>query len=176
MSDEAFGHDRRRKRGQLPFAALFFIGSALLLSQLGGQTVWVDNTQLFAQPAFWPSVSLIGMAGFGALHLRHLPRHRLTRPDRHEAAVWASALEFAVWFLVYVLAVPRIGYLPTTLLFAALLTWRMGYRSRAMLWTSLGFGLAVVVLFKGLLSVRIPGAALYDYLPGALRSFFILNF
>ena len=58
----------------------------------------------------------------------------------------------------------------------ALIVLRLGYRSRAMMWISLGFGGAVVVLFKGLLSVRIPGGAIYEYLPGALRSFFILNF
>jgi hypothetical protein len=37
-----------------------------------------------------------------------------------------------------------------------------------------GFAIAVVLVFKGLLSVRIPGALLYEYLPGPLRSFAIL--
>lgn len=74
----------------------------------------------------------------------------------------------------YVLLVPIVGYLPVTLVFVPLLTWRMGYRSPRMLWISVAFAVVVVLVFKGLLSVRIPGALLYEYLPGPLRSFAIL--
>jgi hypothetical protein len=35
------------------------------------------------------------------------------------------------------------------------------------------FAVAVVVLFKGLLGVRIPGAALYELLPAGPRGFFL---
>ena len=56
------------------------------------------------------------------------------------------------------------------------LAYRLGYRSRYMLWVSAIFAVVVVVVFKGLLNVKIPGGAIYEYLPGALRSFFILNF
>ena len=38
------------------------------------------------------------------------------------------------------------------------------------------FGLATVVVFKSFLSVKIPGGMIYEYLPGAIRTFFILNF
>ncbi len=85
-------------------------------------------------------------------------------------------LEWAAWFLVYVWLVPIIGYLPMTLIFAPVLTWRMGYRTRLVLWSSVAFGFLVVVVFKSLLQVKIPGGALYEILPGALRNFFILNF
>lgn len=96
--------------------------------------------------------------------------------DRREVKVWLSVFEWAGWFLTYVLLVPLLGYLPTTLVFAPLMTWRMGYRSRLMMWTSVVFAISVVVIFKSFLQVKIPGAAIYEYLPGALRSFFILNF
>ncbi len=96
--------------------------------------------------------------------------------DRREVKIWLSVFEWAGWFLAYVFLVPVVGYLPTTLVFAPLLTWRLGYRGQKMLWASLLFALSIVLIFKSFLQVKIPGAMIYDYLPGALRSFFILNF
>lgn len=162
------------RRGQLIFAVGFLAVTLLLLSRIGVQTRWVDKTQLFAQPRFWPAVGLGAMAVMGGLHLYRLPWRRAAREDWWEARKWARVLEFALWFLLYVLAVPILGYLPVTLVFVPALSWRMGYRSPAMLWLSAGFAVAVVVLFKGMLSVKIPGGAIYEYLPGGLRGFFIL--
>lgn len=162
------------RRGQLIFALIFLTLSALLLALIGEQTAWVKKTRLFAQPRFWPAVSLGGMVLFGALHLYQLPWRRVSRYDLWEARQWGRSLEYALWFMGYVFLVPLIGYLPVTLAFVPLLARRMGYRSRFMMWICAGFAVAVVVLFKGLLSVRIPGALLYEYLPGPLRSFFIL--
>ena len=170
----------RRRAGQLLFAVFFLVAALVLLAYLPDQTVWKNRTKLFAQPRFWPAVGVIGMVVFAGLHLRtqikHLKRWRPVRADWIEARRWAGVLEYAGWFLVYVWLVPLLGYLPTTLVFAPLLTWRLGYRSHKMLWISVLFGFAVVLLFKTFLEVKIPGGALYEYLPGALRSFFILNF
>ncbi|QBF30630.1 tripartite tricarboxylate transporter TctB family protein [Thalassococcus sp. S3] len=164
------------RRGQLLFALGFLLISVILLAQIGEQTRWVNGTQLAAQPRFWPAVGLIMMVVMGGLHLWRLPWRRVSRDDRAETWRWAQALEFAGWFMAYVLLVPILGYLPMTLIFVPALAWRMGYRSRAILAISLAFAFAVVVLFKSVLSVRIPGGLVYDYLPGAVRSFFILNF
>lgn len=164
-----------QRRGQLVFALAFLALSSLLLALIGQQTVWTDNTRLFAQPRFWPAVGLGAMVLMGALHLYRLPWRHVTRYDLWEARKWARALEFALWFMVYVLAVPMLGYLPVTLVFVPALAWRMGYRGRVMLGISVVFAVAVVVLFKSFLSVKIPGGAIYEYLPGALRSFAILN-
>ena len=98
------------------------------------------------------------------------------KPDFVEWRIWFFAIEWVLWFLAYVMVVPVLGYLPTTLVFVPLMVWRIGYRSRRMLWISAGFAFAVVVMFKTFLQVRIPGGAIYEYLPGALRSFLILNF
>ena len=162
------------RRGQLVFALGFLGLSVLLLVLIGDQTAWVKKTKLFAQPRFWPGVALGGMVLMGGLHLYRLPWRRTTRFDLNEARRWGQAVEYVAWFMAYVLLVPLVGYLPVTLVFVPLLTWRMGYRSRLMLWTSAGFAFAVVLVFKGLLSVKIPGALLYEYLPGSLRSFAIL--
>ncbi|WP_073248834.1 tripartite tricarboxylate transporter TctB family protein [Shimia gijangensis] len=163
-------------RGQLLFAIVFLVAALLLLSQLGDQTKWVKRTKFFAQPRFWPAVSIIGMVLFGGLHLWKLPRRKFDRADFVEWRVWLFTIEWVLWFLIYVILVPIIGYLPVTMVFMPILMWRMGYRSKKMLWISVFFGVAVVILFKALLDVKIPGGATYEYLPGALRSFFILNF
>ncbi len=170
----------RRRAGQLLFAALFVLGALVLLAYLPDQTAWKSRTRLFAQPRFWPGIGVAGMVLFGALHLRaearRLGRRWPVRADWAEARRWGAVLEHAAWFLAYVWLVPRAGYLPATLVLAPLLAWRLGYRSRRMLSIAVLFAFCVVVLFKGLLAVKIPGGALYEYLPGAWRSFFILHF
>lgn len=162
------------RRGQLLFALGFLALSVLLLSQIGRETDWVEKTRLTAQPRFWPAIGLGVMVLAGGLHLWRLPWKRLTRFDRAEAVRWLSVLEFALWFMAYVLIVPILGYLPVTMIFVPALAWRMGYRTRFMMILSVLFAVTVVVVFKGFLSVRIPGGMIYDYLPGALRSFAIL--
>lgn len=162
------------RRGQLIFSLFFVAIAALLLSQITAQTRWIDGTRLFAQPRFWPAVGLLGMGILGGAHLARLPWRRFTVFDRREARKWASALEYALWFMAYVLLVPLLGYLPVTLVFVPALSWRMGYRSRLWMGLSVVFALLVVLLFKAVLGVKIPGGAIYEYLPATLRSFAIL--
>ena len=162
------------RRGQLLFALAFLALSLLLLMLLPWQTTWLAKSQLVAQPRFWPAVGLGGMVLLGGLHLYRLPWRRNSRYDWWEARKWFVVLEFALWFMAYVLLVPVVGYLPATLAFVPALSWRMGYRSRLILVSSIVFAVVVVVMFKGFLSVKIPGGAVYEYLPGGLRRFFIL--
>lgn len=173
MSDAPVGALGRRA-GQVVFAAVWVGLSALLVTQIGTQTRWIADTDVVAQPRFWPAVGLALMLVFGGLHLWHQPRRRLWRAERQEAARWARPLEFALWFMAYVWAVPWAGFLPTSLVFAPLLTWRLGYRGALYPSVSAAFACAVVIVFKGFLSVRIPGGAVYELLPSPLRSFAIL--
>ncbi|PIE13642.1 MAG: hypothetical protein CSA70_05105 [Rhodobacterales bacterium] len=163
-------------RGHLLFALVFIVASLFLLSQLGAETKWVKKTRFFAQPRFWPTVAVGGMVLFAGLHLWRLPVRRFNRNDLVEWRRWFFAIEYVLWFLGYVIIVPILGYLPTTVVFVPLLLWRIGYRDRVLLWAGGMFAVAVVVVFKSFLQVKIPGGAVYEYLPGALRSFFILNF
>lgn len=163
-------------RGQLIFAVVFLVTAIVLLLLIGDQTKWVKRTKFFAQPRFWPAVAIIGMVVFGGLHLWKLPRRKFHRTDYVEWQVWLFSIEWILWFLIYVVLVPIIGYLPVTMAFMPILVWRLGYRDRLMMWISTLFGATVVVLFKSLLEVKIPGAMLYEYFPGPVRSFFILNF
>ena len=78
--------------------------------------------------------------------------------------------------MVYVWLVPNLGYLLSTLIFLPLLTFRAGYKNKKMIFYAMGIGVSIVIIFKSFLEVKIPGGVIYEFLPNALRSFFILNF
>lgn len=165
---------KARRTGQRVFALCWLALAAWLLLRLGDQTRWVDTTDLVAQPRFWPAVALTMMTVFGALHLWHLPRRLRWRSEWAEARRWLEPLEYALWFMVFVWIVPVIGFLPATVVFAPSLVWRLGYRRGIFYVAAVIFAVLVVIVFKGFLAVRIPGGAVYEFLPGAMRSFAIL--
>ena len=161
--------------GALIFIAGFLAFSVFLLSQLGAETKWASKAQLFTQPRFWPGVGVICMVVCGALHLTLGWRDKVGWATG-EVLVWIKAVEYLVWYLVYVTLVPVIGYLAATVLFTVLLALRQGYRGAWQMGAAVALGMAIVLVFKTGLSVKIPGGAVYEYLPGALRNFMILNF
>jgi len=167
----------KHHRAEIVFGVLSFAVALFLLSQIPGETTWANGRRFVEQPGFWPIVSIAGMTIFGAFELfytwRRLGRHG-GGDVKAEVFDWARALEYVVWFMAYVFAVPVTGYLPTTVVFCAALTWRLGYRSARMIGAGVLVGIATVVVFKSLLSVRIPGGAVYDLLPEATRNFMIL--
>ncbi len=165
-----------RVSGDLLFAGLFLALSLILLSQLPEQTKWAKKTVLFGQPRFWPTVGLLGMAVFGGAYFWTRFRRNDLQREWLEVANWLRSIEFALWFMIYVWAVPQIGYLLASVIFAPVLAFRMGYRTPKMLLSAFGLGFGTVLIFKSFLSVKIPGGAIYEYLPTALRSFMILNF
>lgn len=91
-----------------------------------------------------------------------------------EVLHWSKAVEYILWFMAYVWLVPLVGYLPVTLMFCFALTCRLGYRDKRMIVAALLIAIAIVVIFKSFLAVKIPGGALYEYLPVAIRNFMIL--
>ena len=167
---------RYRRPGDLVFAVVFLLFSIFLLANLGEETAWAKRTDLVAQPAFWPAVSLGFMTFFALLHwIGSVASPRI--PGRWtEVGFWLRSIEYALWFMAYVMLVPRIGYLPTTIVFTGLLAWRLGYRD----WRSIGgamlAGVVIVVVFKSLLQVKVPGGELYEHLPDGLRSFMLTYF
>lgn len=163
---------RYRRPGDFFIAMLSFLFALFLLVSLPFQTTWIDRSKLFAQPAFWPAISIFGMAVFSGLHmLGAILSERL--PGRMaEVMVWIRSLEYAVWFLGYVALVPVAGYLPATLIFTVLMTLRLGYRGWRWMLAAVIFAVVVVLLFKGFLRVNIPAGAWYEQLPeGAVRNF-----
>lgn len=167
---------RYRRPGDLVFATVFLLLSLWLASQLQSQTIWANGQHLFAQPRFWPAVGVFGMAGFGALHfLSSVASDRI--PGRWpEVLSWVRALEFVGWFLAYVWLVPWAGYLLATVGFMAVLTLRMGYRDLRMIGAAACTGVAIVLLFKTFLQVRLPGGQLYHVLPDGLSTFMLTYF
>ncbi|MGB7318156.1 MAG: tripartite tricarboxylate transporter TctB family protein [Planktotalea sp.] len=166
---------RYRRPGDIVFAWALLAISLFLLSQLFDQTAYKKGAKLFAQPRFWPAVSLAMMSVFAAFHLLgSLLSERIDGRWR-EVLLWCASLEYAGWFIGYALLVPVTGYLPTTVFFALALSLRAGYRSLMALLSALAAAIVIVLLFKTFLQVKLPAGLIYDYLPDGLRQI-MLNY
>jgi len=166
----------RHHRAEIVFALTAFAIALFLATQWSTQTAWFEGQRPGRQPGLWPLIAIGGMLLFGAAELTAcILRNRRAGGGSATAEVahWARSAEFLAWFLGYVLLVPWTGYLPATLLFCTALAFRLGYRG-AMLALAPVMGALVVVIFKGFLSVRIPGGALYELFPPAIRNFLVL--
>lgn len=161
--------------GSTLFIALFLLFVIFLLSQISAETRYSANGKLFAQPRFWPAVGITGMALFGLTHLLNRSHWQFHNSIK-EITVWLRSVEYLLWFMAYVFIVPVIGYLLSTVLFTTALSYRQGYRRARQLAISAASGLLIVLVFKIFLAVKIPGGAIYEYLPGALRNFMITYF
>lgn len=163
---------RYRRPGDLVFAAGFFALSLLLAAAIPWQVTWVGGLGVIEQPAFWPVVAIAAMVTFSSLHLVGALVSERIPGRRKEVFHWLRSVEFALWFMAYVFLVPWIGYLLGSVLFVTALSFRQGYRSARWMGTAALFAATVVVLFKGLLQVRVPAGEIYQYLPpGDLRTF-----
>ena len=116
------------------------------------------------------------MTVFGFVHLILNIRLNNLIKDLKEGFIWVRSIEFALWFLLYVVLVQYIGYLFATCIIAFCLSYRVGYRKKTMLLSSVLTALSIVLVFKTFLEVKIPGGIIYEYLPDTLRNFMILNF
>jgi hypothetical protein len=164
--------------GQRIFALCVLLLALTLLLFADSELKWKPRAPFHLQPGFWSVVTLSGMALFAVLRLLQ-PPWKMALPDWFYARGWLydwfGPLEYAAYFLAYVYLVPWLGYLPATLLVFPLLVWRAGYRGRRYLVLSWVVGIVIVVLFKSLLQVKIPGGELYSVFPDALRNFLVLR-
>lgn len=167
---------RTRRPGELPFAVLFMAFALWLYSHLGTEARWLPRLNWFQQPALWPAIAIYGMLAFGTLNLIAAIMAHGSERDRREMLTWAAALEYVGWYLAYAWAVGQIGYLPATMLTMLLLVWRLGIASRASLFWAAAFALGVVVVFKSLLRVGIPGGRLYALFPPDIQRFLSVYF
>jgi hypothetical protein len=168
----------RRGPGDIVFAVVAVAFALFLLSRLGSETTWLKGISLGTQPRFWPAVSIFGMVFFGLIYFIGSLRHLANQEGSvgKEILFWLRGLEFTIWFMVYVFMTPVIGYLFASILFCVVLAARVGYRSLRSLMISAGLSVAIVLLFKTFLQVRIPGGTIYEYLPDGFRNFMILYF
>ncbi len=160
--------------GDFYFAIFILAVALLLIFQIGTETSWVKGTKFFAQPRFWPAVSLTGMTVFASLYFFRSMMSKRAGSDLQELTLWLKSLEFTLWFMAYVFVVPLLGYLISTLIFVYALALRTGYREKGILVMAGVLAVAIVVVFKGFLSVKIPGGQLYEIFPSAIRNFMIL--
>lgn len=167
---------RYRRPGNLFFATIFLVFSIFLLSQLGNQTEWKSGSTVTSQPALWPFISLVGMTVFALLNWTSAIVSDKIEGRWQEVMLWGRSFEYVLWFMLYVYAVPIVGYLPTTILFACTLAYRVGYRGPKMIGISAVTAITVVVVFKSFLQVKVPGGKLYEFLPNAVRSFMLTYF
>jgi len=167
---------RYRRPGDIVFAWFFFALSVFLLSQIADQTAYKASGKLFAQPRFWPAVSLIGMTFFAGMHLLGSALSERIEGRWQEVGVWFLSLEYAGWFILYAMSIPTIGYLGGTILFALLLAFRVGYRNRKMILGALFSAIVIVLLFKTLLQVKLPAGQIYNALPDGLRQIMLTYF
>ncbi len=167
---------RYRRPGDIVFAWIALIVSILLLVQVTEQTAWKSGGPLFAQPRFWPAVSLGGMAFFAAFHLLGSVLSERLHGRWQEVWLWITSLEYALWFIAYAVAVPYAGYLPATVIAALLLALRTGYRRPSTLLAAVATALVIVLLFKTFLKVSLPSGAVYEVLPDGLRQIMLTNF
>ena len=170
-------HNVPSQSATLLFMVVSFAVAVFLASQLGSELKWSSRKSIFAQPGFWSAMSIVGMLICGMAQLalyivKNKPFH--LSHSLGEIRLWAGALEYVLWFLLYVLIVPKIGYLLASIIFCWALSYRLGYRQRKMQCYSVILAIFIVIIFKSFLAVKIPGALIYDYLPDGLRNFMIL--
>ena len=167
---------RYRRPGDIVFAWFVFLASVFLLSQIMDQTAWKAGGKLFAQPRFWPAVSLSGMAVFAGLHLLGSAMSERIQGRWQEVWLWVCTLEYAAWFIAYAGAVPYTGYLLTTVVFAIALTLRAGYRRPGIVIAAALTAVLIVLLFRTLLQVNLPSGLIYESLPDGLRQIMLTYF
>lgn len=162
---------RYRRPGDIVFALLFFAFSLFLLTQIGAETKIVKRTKWFAQPSLWPTIAIWGMVLFSGLHMISSAVSPRIPGRWRELTFWLKSFEYVIYFLIYVVAVPWLGYLPSTMLFAVFLAVRTGFRTPGAIGIALAFGAVVAIVFRALLQVNIPAGRAYEYLPDSVRVF-----
>ena len=176
----SLNNTKKWQAAELFFALMLTAGSVLLLSLIGDQIKYFSSKPFFKQPGLWTSIGLVGMVLSGILYslTLWLGKSRLPKKNQsliNELLVWMRSVEYLIWFMAYVLAVPWAGYLSATVVLGVLLTFRLGYKEQKYYTAIVATAIAIVVIFKSLLLVKIPGGALYDFFPDAIRNFLILN-
>ena len=167
------------ENGGTPFAGQRIAQPALLVFALflaisfPFQVKWFEGLTFHKQPGMWALFSVAGMVLTGAVLTARSLRESAATSEREELVFWLRACEFLVWFMAYVFIVPYLGYLPSTLLFTMALTWRLGYRRLRWLGISALLAISIVVLFRALLKVKVPGGKIYDAFPQPLSSFLL---
>lgn len=142
--------------------ALMTVGSAVLLMLLGSQTEpGFDGGDWWNEPRNGPLVSLVILfvcSLLAAVFSAPFPRKDLLRET-------GISLGLSVAFLCAVWLIPQIGYGLSVLIFATVCGVIAGYRGRNLLLISLGMTALMLIIFRYVLGLWFPRAALYELAP-----------
>ncbi len=175
----------QKKDGNVIFALLVVLFSGFLLLNIGSQTKWIDGIRLLDQPRFWPAVSLSCMFFFAVAYLfQSLQGVKSYKASSlitefwqpQELLNWLRTVEYVIYFLLYIIGAQKIGYLPATILFCPLMTFRAGYRNKKILGLTILVGISIVLIFKTFLQVKLPAGEMYYLLPDQIGNIFIRYF
>ncbi len=167
---------------KLPDELGSYIGHQFGLIELDGRVKRLGT--ILKQSWVVPLLCLLVLVPAALLNLRESWRVRqwrkrfmLPTDASYETAKYAAALEYVVYFIMYTISVPILGYLLSTLILGTYLTWRLGYRTPKWLLIGLLSSFAVVIVFRSVLQIKTPVSIwLYDQLPAALRVFMLTYF
>ncbi|WP_126974743.1 tripartite tricarboxylate transporter TctB family protein [Frigidibacter oleivorans] len=144
----------------------------LLLAPMATQSQ-PEGRGWYLAPVAWPLVSL-GMAAIAGLvlawgFLRDLGRSQ-DRTAFLSQAGWAfggsaQAIEYALYFCVYLAAVSWLGFGIATLIFLVFVTWRAGLRGRKWVLTACCVTAGIVLVFRVGIGLWFPLAPVFELLP-----------
>lgn len=126
----------------------------------------------FLAPINWPLLSL-GMAAIAGaiLAFRFLREWRTADGAAfRENALWAfggfrGALEYSLYFCLYLVGVSWLGFGIATLLFMQVTIWRSGLRGRRWMLAGVAVTIAIIVIFRLGIGLWFPLAPLYKLFP-----------
>lgn len=127
----------------------------------------------FLAPANWPLINLgIVLIAGGALVWQFfiLWRGAADRKDFWDRAFWSfggmgRALEYSLWFCLYLWSVGQIGFAISTLIFLQFTVWRSGLRGWKWMLTALLVALAIILVFRVGIGLWFPLAPLFRLMP-----------
>ncbi len=180
-----------RGRGDLLFSLLMLALVGFLLWHFNTESGWDSRKlpqkrvgKILKQGWIGPFLCMLILVPAVLLNLwQSIRKYRLDRRRlvplriRYEVGQWLRSLEFILYFMIYTYAISWLGYLLSTLIFAVCLTWRLGYRSRRWVLTSLASAFAIVLLFRTILQIKTPiNIWLYNQLPAGWENFMKVYF
>lgn len=169
-------HPEAQRFAAVLFAALAAVG--ITVAPLATRAAPMEKGW-WVEPITWPLFSLVIVlvaAGVqAAAWLRALPKS----PERAvyvQDSLWAfgeltPALEYSVYFCVYLFAVQYLGFALSSLLFLQFVVWRAGLRTLSWKLKAFAYVVAVILAFRVGIELWFPMAPIYQWMP----SWFVNN-
>jgi hypothetical protein len=154
-------------------AVLFAAALALIVIAPFATRPQPEGKAWFLAPVNWPVFSLgIAALSGGAMTWRFLEswRKAADRQAWRRRALWAfgglsGALEYSLWFCIYLVGVAWLGFAIATLLFLQFVVWRSGLRGVRWVATTFLLTAAIVIVFRLGIGLWFPLPPLLKLMP-----------